>query len=165
MRILIASGASGGTSKGSVGKYFHLKDFGEALAKSNIDYKLVREIDYVIGFPTKQIGKLLSSKKKFKKLIENFKPDAVLVDRQSDFGLEVIKAGIPLFVLLRGHHWSELEFAKETIYKDRFMRKIVDIRSKINNKIIRINKVDLGFSIIEFLYIFPNIEASKLSVF
>jgi len=65
LRILIASGASGGTSKESVGKYFHLKDFGEALAKSNIDYKLVREIDYVIGFPTKQIGKFLSSKKKF----------------------------------------------------------------------------------------------------
>ena len=135
MRVLIASGATGGTSKGSIGKYFHLKDFGEALAKSNIDYKLVKETDYVIGFPTKQIGKLLSSKKKFKKLIESFKPDAVLVDRQSDFGLEVIKAGIPLFVILRGHHWSELEFAKETIYKDRFMRKIVDIRSKIAEKV------------------------------
>ena len=100
LRVLIASGATGGTSKGSIGKYFHLKDFGEALTKFNIDYKLVRETDYVVGFPTKQIGKLLSSKKKFKKLIESFKPDAVLVDRQSDFGLEVIKAGIPLFVIL-----------------------------------------------------------------
>ena len=135
MRILIASGATGGTSKGSVGKYFHLKDFGEALTKFNIDYKLVRETDYVVGFPTKQISKLISSKKKFKKLIESFKPDAVLVDRQSNFGLEVIKAGIPLFVILRGHHWSELEFAKETIYKDRFMRKIVDIRSQIAEKV------------------------------
>jgi len=135
LRILIASGATGGTSKGSVGKYFHLKDFGEALTKFNIDYKLVRETDYVVGFPTKQISKLISSKKKFKKLIESFKPDAVLVDRQSNFGLEVIKAGIPLFVILRGHHWSELEFAKETIYKDRFMRKIVDIRSQIAEKV------------------------------
>ena len=118
-----------------MGKYFHLKDFGEALTKFNIDYKLVRETDYVVGFPTKQISKLISSKKKFKKLIESFEPDAVLVDRQSDFGIEVIKAGIPLFVILRGHHWSELEFAKETIYKDRFMRKIVDIRSKIAEKV------------------------------
>ena len=132
---MIASGATGGTSKGSIGKYFHLKDFGEALTKFNIDYKLVRETDYVVGFPTKQISKLISSKKKFKKLIESFKPDAVLVDRQSNFGLEVIKAGIPLFVILRGHHWSELEFAKETIYKDRFMRKIVDIRSQIAEKV------------------------------
>ena len=135
MRILIASGATGGTSKGSIGKYFHLKDFGEALAKFNIDYKLVRETDYVVGFPTKQIGKLLSSKKKFKKLIESFKPDAVLVDRKSDFGLEVIKAGIPLFVILRGHYWSELEFAKQTIYKNPLMRKIVDVRGKIAEKV------------------------------
>ena len=67
MRILIASGATGGTSKGSVGKYFHLKDFGEALTKFNIDYKLVRETDYVVGFPTKHVSKLISSKRKFKK--------------------------------------------------------------------------------------------------
>ena len=66
MKILIASGATGGTSKGSIGKYFHLKDFGEALAKSNIDYKLVRETDYVVGFPTKQISKLISRKKNSK---------------------------------------------------------------------------------------------------
>jgi len=55
VKVLIASGAAGGTSKGSIGKYFHLKDFGEALTKFNIDYKLVRETDYVVGFPTKQI--------------------------------------------------------------------------------------------------------------
>ena len=135
LRILIASGATGGTSKGSIGKYFHLKDFGEALTRFDIDYQLVRETDYVVGFPTKQISKLISSKRKFKKLIESFKPDAVLVDRQSNFGLEVIKAGIPLFVILRGHHWSELEFAKETIYKDLLMRKIVDLRGKIAEKV------------------------------
>ena len=135
LRILIASGATGGTSKGSIGKYFHLKDFGEALTRFDIDYQLVRETDYVVGFPTKQIGKLISSKRKFKKLIESFKPDAVLVDRQCNFGLEVIKAGIPLFVILRGHHWSELEFAKETIYKDLLMRKIVDLRGQIAEKV------------------------------
>ena len=135
LRILIASGATGGTSKGSIGKYFHLKDFGEALTRFDIDYQLVRETDYVVGFPTKQISKLISSKRKFKKLIESFKPDAVLVDRQSNFGLEVIKAGIPLFVILRGHHWSELEFAKETIYKDPLMRKIVDLRGQIAEKV------------------------------
>ena len=135
LRILIASGATGGTSKGSIGKYFHLKYFGEALTRFDIDYQLVRETDYVVGFPTKQIGKLISSKRKFKKLIESFKPDAVLVDRQSNFGLEVIKAGIPLFVILRGHHWSELEFAKETIYKDLLMRKIVDLRGQIAEKV------------------------------
>jgi len=135
LRILIASGAGGGTSKGSIGKYFHLKEFGEALTKFNVEYKLIRESDYVVGFPTKKILKLLSSKKKFKKLIESFKPDVVLVDRQSSFGFEVIKAGIPLFVLLRGHYWSELEYAKATIYKDPLRRKIIDMRNDVAKKV------------------------------
>ena len=30
MKILIASGAGGGTAKGRIGKHIHLKDFGEA---------------------------------------------------------------------------------------------------------------------------------------
>jgi len=29
LKILIASGAGGGTAKGRIGKYFHLKEFGE----------------------------------------------------------------------------------------------------------------------------------------
>ena len=42
LRVLIASGAAGGTSKGSVGKYFHLKDFGDALTKfNNFLYELI----------------------------------------------------------------------------------------------------------------------------
>ena len=135
MKVLIASGATGGTSKGSVGKYYHLKDLGDALSRFDIECKLVRETDYVVGFPTKQLGKYFSSKKKFKKLINDFKPDAVLVDRQSSFGLEVIKNEIPLFTILRGLHWSEIEFAKETIYTNFLMRKILDVRAEISEKV------------------------------
>ncbi len=132
---MIASGATGGTSKGSIGKYYHLKDLGEALSRFDIEYKLVRETDYVIGFPTKQLKKYFSSRKKFRELINDFKPDAVLVDRQSDFGLAVINLGIPLFTILRGLHWTEIQFAKETIYTDFFMRKIVDMRAKISEQV------------------------------
>jgi len=135
LKVLIASGATGGTSKGSVGKYYHLKDLGDALSRFDIECKLVRETDYVVGFPTKQLGKYFSSKKKFKKLINDFKPDAVLVDRQSNFGLEVIKNEIPLFTILRGLHWSEIKFAKETIYTNFLMRKILDMRSEISEKV------------------------------
>jgi UDP-N-acetylglucosamine 2-epimerase len=135
LKVLIASGATGGTSKGSVGKYYHLKDLGDALSRFDIECKLVRETDYVVGFPTKQLGKYFSSKKKFKKLINDFKPDAVLVDRQSNFGLEVIKNEIPLFTILRGLHWSEIKFAKETIYTNFLMRKILDMRAEISEKV------------------------------
>ena len=129
------SGAGGGTSKGSVGKYYHLKDFGESLTKFGVIYKLIRETDYVVGFPTKQLGKYFSSKKKFKGLISEFRPDAVLVDRQSNFGLEIIKTGIPLFVLLRGHYWSEIEFAKDTIHKNKIMQKVVDVRANVAEQV------------------------------
>ena len=39
-------------------------------------------------------------RKKFDELISTFEPDAVLIDSMSKFGLEVIKTGIPLFLIL-----------------------------------------------------------------
>ncbi len=135
LRVLIASGAGGGTAKGSIGKYFHLKEFGEELKKLGIDYKLIREVDYVQGFPSKNVKNWFSRNKDFKKLISDFQPDLVLVDRQSNFGLEVIKSGIPLFVLLRGHYWSEIDYAKETIYKNIAMKKVIDLRSNIAEQV------------------------------
>ena len=129
LRILIASGAGGGTSKKSIGKYFHLKEFGEALKKIGHDYKLVREVDYARGFPSKNPIEWFS-KKKFNELVSDYNPDVVFVDRQSHFGLETIKKGIPLFVYLRGHIWMEAEAAKKTIYKDLKMRTVLNMRLK-----------------------------------
>jgi hypothetical protein len=135
LRILIVSGAGGGTSKKSIGKYYHLKDFGDALKKFNVEYKLISESDYVVGFPTKSLRRYFSSKNKLDKLISEFEPDAVLIDRQSSFGLEIIKRKIPLFVLLRGHYWSEIEYAKDTIYKDKIMRKVIDMRKDVAEQV------------------------------
>jgi glycosyltransferase involved in cell wall biosynthesis len=135
VKILIASGAGGGSSKKSTGKFFHLKEFGDTLKKMGIEYMLVKETDYAVGFPTKQIRKYLSTKRKIDHLISDFKPDMVLVDRQSSFGLEIIKRKIPLFVLLRAHFWDEVKLAKETIYKGNLMKKVVDMRSNVGEKV------------------------------
>jgi glycosyltransferase involved in cell wall biosynthesis len=135
LRILIVSGAGGGTSLKSIGKYFHLRDFGESLKKYNVEYKLVNESDYVVGFPTKQLKKYFLTRNKIKKLLLDFKPDLVLVDRQGYFGLEILKRKIPLFVLLRGHYWSEIEYAKNTIYKNKIMQKVLDIRAKVAEEV------------------------------
>jgi len=135
LRLLIASGAGGGTSKGSVGKYFHLKEFGDALTKFGVEYKLIREFDYVTGFPSKNIRDWIPYKRKFKKLIKEFKPDVILVDRQSHFALQVIKSKIPLFVMLRGHYWSELKFARETLYKGPVMSTVVSLRNQVAEKV------------------------------
>ncbi|MDB3956849.1 glycosyltransferase family 4 protein [Candidatus Nitrosopelagicus sp.] len=136
MKVLIASGAGGGTSKKSIGKYFHLKEFGEALKKLGHDYKLVREVDYVKGFPSKNPTDWFS-KKQFNNLISDYNPDVVFVDRQSHFGLETIKKNIPLFVYLRGHIWMEYEWAKKTIYKDPLMRMVLNLRHKNAEKVFR----------------------------
>ncbi len=136
MKVLIASGAGGGTAKKSIGKSFHLKELGEALKKIGVDYKLVSEIEYISGFPSKN-PKNWFSKKKFYELINSYRPDVIFVDRQSHFGLESIKAGIPLFVYLRGHFWMEQEWAKKTIYKDLVMKTVIDLRAKIAEKVLK----------------------------
>ncbi len=108
MRLLIA---------GAKPKFFHLKEFGEALAKFGVDYKLVHDVDVYTGFPSRNIRDWIPSNKKFNQLIKEFKPDAVFVDRQTHFGLATLKAKIPLFVQLRGEYWSEMKWAKNTLYK------------------------------------------------
>ena len=135
MKVLIASGAGGGTAKGRIGKYFHLKEFSKSLEKIGVDCKLVHEFDYITGFPSKS-PKGWFSKKKFYGLINEYDPDVVFVDWQSHFGLETIKAGIPLFVLLRGNLWMEVESAKKTIYKDLKTRTVLNLRLKNAERVL-----------------------------
>tara|TARA_Y100001936_G_scaffold4910_1_gene4441 strand:+ start:7625 stop:8701 length:1077 start_codon:yes stop_codon:yes gene_type:complete len=134
MKVLIASGAGGGTAKGRIGKHIHLDDFGKALLRKGVDYKLVYETDYVSGFPSKDI-KSWFYKKKFHKLINEFNPDLVFVDRQSHFALESIKLKIPTYVYLRGNYWSEVEWAKKTIYKSPLMKWVMNKRRDIANEV------------------------------
>ena len=74
---------------------------------------------------------------KFKNLIDEFKPDAIFVDRQSHFGLESIKLKIPTYVYLRGNYWSEIEWAKKTLYKGPLMRTVIWFRNNIAEKCFR----------------------------
>ena len=108
MRLLIG---------GSSSKMFHLEEFSEMLKKHDVDTKLVLDIEYADGFPSRKISNWFQTSKKFTKLIDDFKPDAIFVDRQRHFGIDALKANIPLFVLLRGHYWSEIDWNKKTMYK------------------------------------------------
>ena len=109
MKIIIAYG--------SKGKFFHMKQFSNALKELGVECMLVQDSDYSTGFPSKKILELIPNNK-FKNLINTFKPDAIFVDKQSHFGLDAIKRKIPLFILLRGHYWLELEWAKKTIHNN-----------------------------------------------
>ena len=129
MKLLIAYG--------SQGKFFHLKEFSIALEKLGVKTMLVKDTDFSTGFPSKRPQEWFGTNKKFKRLIDEFSPDAVFIDRQSHFGIDVLKQKIPLFVLLRGHYWSEIEWAKKTLYKGTIMKMVISFRNKIAEKIFR----------------------------
>ena len=101
---------------GSSSKMFHLKEFSQTLKKNNVDVKLVLDIEYADGFPSRKISKWFTNDTKFKKLLQEFKPDLILVDRQRHFALEASKSEIPLVIHLRGNYWKEMKMARKTLY-------------------------------------------------
>ena len=102
---------------GSSSFFFHLNAFSNKLNELGVETKLVLDTDYSDGFPSRKIKNWFQTKKQFNKLIEEFKPDAILIDREKHFGISALEKNIPLIVLLRGHYWSELAWYKKTIYK------------------------------------------------
>ena len=108
MKILIGGASS---------KFFHLKEFADALTKFDVEYKLVNDTEISDGYPSRKISKWFNNSNKFKKLINNFKPDIIFIDRQRHFGLDAIESNIPVLMHLRGDFWKEIQWAKETQYK------------------------------------------------
>ena len=102
---------------GSSSKMFHLQEFSNYLKKIDVECKLVFDADYADGFPSRSTNSWFNSNKKFKNLLDEFRPDTIFVDRQRHFGLEAAKTDIPLLVHLRGNYWAEMKMAKETLYK------------------------------------------------
>ena len=108
MRLLLGAHSS---------RLFRLKQFTDVLENLGVECKLVSDSETFDGFPSRKISNWFQTRKKFNKLIEEFKPDVVFVDRQTHFGLAAIKTNLPLFTFLRGDYWSEIKWAKETRYK------------------------------------------------
>ena len=87
-----------------------------ALQKNDIKCKLIYDIEYSNKFFDINIKNRLEKQKKLKKLLDEFSPDVVLLDRLSGIATKITKANIPLFILIRGNFWEESKWAKETIY-------------------------------------------------
>ena len=119
---------------GSPSKFFHLKEFSQNLEKIGVKCKVVIDSDLYVGFPSKKISDWFDSGKKLQQLLLDFQPDAVFIDRQTNFGVQVIKEKIPLFVHLRGDFWSEMEMAKKTLYRYPPKSSVVSIKEKIATK-------------------------------
>lgn len=102
---------------GSPSKIFHLNEFAAVLDKYGVECKVVLDSQIYDGFPSRKIQSWLQTRSKFNDLIKQFKPDAIFIDRHRHFGVAATKTGLPLFVHIRGDHWSEIKMAKETLYK------------------------------------------------
>jgi len=125
MKILIGASSS---------KIFHLNEFANALNNLRIKTKLVLDVDYSDGYPSRKISHWFQKDHKFKKLIQEFKPDLILVDRQRHFGLYAIKGKIPLVIHLRGNYWKEMKTARKTIYKSFPKKLALDSWEKIGKE-------------------------------
>ena len=125
MRLLVGAHSS---------RLFRLKQFTESLEEFGIECKLVSDSEVFDGFPSRKISNWFQTRKQFNKIIHEFKPDAVFVDRQTHFGIAALKANLPLYVFLRGDYWSEIKWAKETRYKFFPKNIIIYKRDKIGKK-------------------------------
>jgi len=128
---------------GSSSKLFHLKEFAQNLERINVECKVVFDSDYADGFPSRKVGNWFKPNSKFTELVNDFKPDAVFVDRQQHFGLEALNNEIPLFVHLRGDFWAESKMAKETLYRYPPKRSVIWLKERIAHTCFQKSKIIL----------------------
>ena len=116
---------------------WHLDIYAKELRERGVECKVVLDRDYVGEFPSQDIRGWFRTRKKFERLISTFKPDVVVIDRMSQFGFEVIKSDIPLFLICRGHYWLQNEWNLKTVYKNWLKGKLMKMRFKVDDQIFQ----------------------------
>ena len=111
-------------------RFLHLEKFASELQKSNIEIKIIYDLEFIDRFFEFNLQKKMNKKKKFDDVLRIFKPDLVLLDRITKIGKKIIEKDIPYYILLRGNYWEEVSWAKNTIYRS----KIEKMRVKENEK-------------------------------
>ena len=104
LRLLIA---------GDKTRFIHLKQLIAELGKIGIESKLIYDLEFIDKFFEMNIKKKIDRNKNFREMLNEFNPDAVLLDRISKIGKKVIEQNIPLLILLRGNLWEESSWAKK----------------------------------------------------
>jgi glycosyltransferase involved in cell wall biosynthesis len=128
---------------GAPSKFFHLKEFKNALIKNGVDCKLVSDQEFSDGFPSRKIVNWFQNKKKINKLINDFEPDIIFVDRLRHFTLNSVKTDIPVIIHLRGNYWKEMKMAKKTLYKSFPKNIIINKWESMANKCFENTKIIL----------------------
>ena len=118
---------------GNQERFVHLEQFVNELNKVGIKTKLVYDLDYIDKFFDLNFFKKNQKKNNLNKMLDEFKPTIVLLDRISKIGEKIIEKNIPIWILLRGNYWEELEWAKKTIYKNKRQQMSVKQNEKLYN--------------------------------
>jgi len=134
---------------GNKDRFIHLKQFVSELNQKNIDVKLAYDLDFIDKFFELNIKKKIDKKERLNKLLSDFKPDIVVLDRISKIGKKIIERKIPLWILLRGNYWEELLWAKKTIYKSRKQKLMITRNEKLTDYCF--SKSDLILPISKYL--------------
>ena len=116
---------------GNQERFVHLEQFVNELNKVGIKTKLVYDLDYIDKFFDLNFFKKNQKKNNLNKMLDEFKPTIVLLDRISKIGEKIIEKNIPIWILLRGNYWEELEWAKKTIYKNKRQQMSVKHNEKL----------------------------------
>ena len=72
-------------------RFIHLKQFIIELEKIGIECKLIYDIEFIDKFLEVNFKKKIETDRNFKKILKEFDPDAVLLDRISKIGKKVIE--------------------------------------------------------------------------
>ncbi len=116
---------------GSSSFFFHLKAFSNKLSELGVETKLVLDTDYSDGFPSRKIKNWFQTKKQFNKLIEEFKPDAIFIDREKHFGIGALRK------------WDQI--AKRIFTEAEIILPICKYLEKITNEHVPNQKTDVFF--------------------
>tara|TARA_Y100000746_G_scaffold218449_1_gene215002 strand:- start:1122 stop:2183 length:1062 start_codon:yes stop_codon:yes gene_type:complete len=107
MKILIS---------GNKNRFTHLEEFVQELEKSGVTCKIIHDLDFIQKTTSMDWKDRINKKKEINKLLEDFCPDLIVLDRITKLNYTFLKRDIPTAILLRGNYWEEAELAKKTIY-------------------------------------------------
>lgn len=111
----------------------YLEDLARSLAKFDVTCRIVDDVNYD-GYPSTNFKSWFDADRKFKRLVLDFKPDAILADRERGFALRSVNSEVPTLIYLRGDYWSELEWAKKTTHKSFINRRAIEKLEKNGNE-------------------------------
>ena len=111
-----------------------LREFGEALSRCGVEYRLVNDAEIIDGYPSRKIKRWLRSKRRFNQLLSEFKPDVIFSDRQRHFSVAALEAKIPLVVWMRGDFWEEISFIRMSSHKSFPLSMVLDAWEKLAMK-------------------------------